>query len=1742
MERRTQRLGLLRGLLIALLAGVACQGARASESLAPVAIDIAVAGVPSMGGTVNAVLTVVPEVDCDHLQAQWDLVPGLSLAGGIPSWTGAAARGVPIRLTAAIRIAVGGIAPLGATVVARETGTSLLLTKTQNVYLDIATPGRARGGVLAQAPPPGGAELAPARPPRVTRSLSGRNGGTAALTGKFDYTDKAGATQPIAGCRVRLIEGTTELQVGTTGADGSFSFNVEPGKTYRVEIRSEATDGSRVKVVSSLPDNVHWTRWRQEVAADAAGTTIDMGQLRVASHQHTATAANYARDQSGAFAILDTVRQGQLWTQTRGGALQDANVVWYAGYNLGSSYYSSGTNAFYMRGQQNNPGQWQPSVILHEYGHFLHRNYSTSASLGGFHPTGQQDQAYAYSEGWATFTMGAVRNDPVYRSGSPGHEWSIDISTGTDGWGKQNEWDVARMLWDTLQVGGINNIWQIFTVNKPTTMQGFVNAWFYDANRPAGQKSLGNEQQLLAKYRSRRNAGRPGILNVVRIQTPASGARVHAGPFDRPKKFKSVAQLRWDDASIRRDATGFGVQIPPGVGGDSVTPVHNLTGSRYELDVRQPPRQAAEGTYDLVVSGTHEESYLVRKNSGGTLVDEAKTGPVTTAFCRELGVEYGEPGGIELALIIDSSGSMGWNDPGNYRKSASKMLVDMAEEKDAMAVVDFDSSVRTWASLTTITGKPGESTPDRNALKAAIDKVDSSGGTNIEAGLQRGYSELAASTTNAPKAAILLTDGEGTYSGVATQQFAAKGWPVYTIALTGAADEALMRSIASATGGEYAKAPTQHNLAELFARLRGAPKGESTVANTQGNVNPGETVSNEVTIDGQMEAATFSTTWSNGTMSLSLQRPDGTTVDQSEPGVTFGSAGRFAFFTIEKPMAGLWRMSVTGTNVPTGGEPFVNTVTGPSPLALTLFTIDANYLKGGTVRLALSLQDGATPVLGAAVTAAVTRPDSSQPAPARPVGGDEEALEELFSSRSGSMPSRAATVTDTVTLLDDGQHNDGSPNDGLYAADYGNTGNAGDYVVDITANGQTSGGQAFSRITRQTFTVTSTPLTGLTLNKTQHDFGSVYASGDSAAATFRVTSSLNSAEQVSVSPGDLKTADGDVLPASGVAVLPQALEVPAKSYSEFEAHIAVPAGTKAGVYTGELVVEGGGRRLTATLQVTVTTESDAPVLSGISPADGAILVNPGPQVFTVTVTDVGSGVAAHQVRMSVDGVAVPHQFDPATGVVTAVAHDNSEGADATGSQGGELPLAFRPGLHTAVFEAADVSGNTALATVRYRVVGPPPGFGRGLSMVVIPAQLSMPADANPFGAPEFRAAWYPPGGPGYILFGDPAFPGFGPQTPIWVKSVAADSNLPMAWSGTVPDQQQAQVFAVKRGWNMIAHSFVDPVAWSLQGLRVRRGSEEKTLAEAWQAGWVEDYAWSFRPDPVNPETGTYFMVYDSSVIAGVAGELAPWGGYWFKANEDCDLILPPPGQTRLRVVDRPRRATGWSVPLHVRSGAGVDQVVLGMTEGQRGLSVVQPPDPPEGSRQVRVTLLRDGRPVVVDLREGALQGRQEWEVVVTPVGRAAAEAREFTLTWPDLRGLPKDVVLTLVDEAAGARRSLRTAAAYTFQMNGDARRFRVVAQPRAGSALLITDLEIEPVRAGRAVRFALSTAAVVDLEVVSPTGRVVAVVSRAHAAQAGINRVVWSGSVSPGLYLVRATATTEEGARTQTIKPVIITR
>ncbi|RCU47113.1 VWA domain-containing protein [Haloplanus salinus] len=227
---------------------------------------------------------------------------------------------------------------------------------------------------------------------------------------------------------------------------------------------------------------------------------------------------------------------------------------------------------------------------------------------------------------------------------------------------------------------------------------------------------------------------------------------------------------------------------------------NETTGGYEPLDSTVDP---ASGT--VTATTTHFSKFVVfnvtdwQSNYGAVeppnLQDEASITPVDTVF------------------VLDSSGSMGGNDPNDLRLTASKRFVGALIEGDRAGVVDFDNNAQLVQPLTR----------DFGAANRSIDRIDSFGGTTIEAGLRTAISEFDRnSNASRAKFAILLTDGinGGNNAEVRdqAQRAADRSITVYTIGF-GSANRGLLGDVARTTGGNFTFVSDVNDLPQVFSRI-----------------------------------------------------------------------------------------------------------------------------------------------------------------------------------------------------------------------------------------------------------------------------------------------------------------------------------------------------------------------------------------------------------------------------------------------------------------------------------------------------------------------------------------------------------------------------------------------------------------------------------------------------------------------------------------------------------------------------------------------------------------------------------------------------------------------------------------------------------------------------------------------------------------------------------------------------------
>lgn len=200
-------------------------------------------------------------------------------------------------------------------------------------------------------------------------------------------------------------------------------------------------------------------------------------------------------------------------------------------------------------------------------------------------------------------------------------------------------------------------------------------------------------------------------------------------------------------------------------------------------------------------------------NAGVTLLVKMHVPPLPA----ETSQGSGRPSGVNLALVLDRSGSMGQRGRMREAKRAAHGLIDQLSAADSVSVVTFSSSVEVHA-----TAVPGD---NQALLHELVESVRVSGQTDLQAGWLTGAHEVAAHfCQGALNRVVLLSDGKANRGVTDLAQITGHvaslvrtGVSTTTVGVGEDFNEELLEAMAEAGDGNYHFAPDSEELPALFA-------------------------------------------------------------------------------------------------------------------------------------------------------------------------------------------------------------------------------------------------------------------------------------------------------------------------------------------------------------------------------------------------------------------------------------------------------------------------------------------------------------------------------------------------------------------------------------------------------------------------------------------------------------------------------------------------------------------------------------------------------------------------------------------------------------------------------------------------------------------------------------------------------------------------------------------------------------
>jgi hypothetical protein len=358
----------------------------------------------------------------------------------------------------------------------------------------------------------------PSQPPEAYCSpttVSPSSPVTLTITGRYEYRvngNGAISNRVIRYAEVKVFDSAGNLyQCLETNNSGQISLNLPPNTgnyTVRIASRGNSTN------VKAYVMNDPWNNSVYSITSTVPSTVN-------ASYTMTAPAASAGPVTGGAFNIFDMILKANeyLRTTTVLAPCQTGNTngctsftvapllyaYWKKGFNPntylgpghsatnGVSYFLRGTNELYILGGINgdvttqDTDQFDNTIIIHEYGHFIEDTYAKTDSQGGVHYGDTViDPRLAWSEAFANFFQAAVQNNPLYLDSKGNIDGTAsdyinenletydtvdNPATIAAGEGVFHEFSLTRALWDTIDAANdsetvqspFSEIWAILT-------------------------------------------------------------------------------------------------------------------------------------------------------------------------------------------------------------------------------------------------------------------------------------------------------------------------------------------------------------------------------------------------------------------------------------------------------------------------------------------------------------------------------------------------------------------------------------------------------------------------------------------------------------------------------------------------------------------------------------------------------------------------------------------------------------------------------------------------------------------------------------------------------------------------------------------------------------------------------------------------------------------------------------------------------------------------------------------------------------------------------------------------------------------------------------------------------------------------------------------------------------------------------------------------------------------------------
>ena len=238
---------------------------------------------------------------------------------------------------------------------------------------------------------------------------------------------------PVRGANVLLLDASgAPISKTKTNADGDYQIQAPENEIVQVRVMAEMQKAGAAPTWDfSVTDNT-----QGNAVYGIQGSLVTAGDVDSSRDLHAPsgwTGDGYGEPRAAApFAILDSVYGAleliidadsqinlppmELRWSVNNIAAMSIDLDRSTGL-IGTSLYDPSENNIYILGDENNDtDEYDASVVLHEFVHYLEDSLSRSDSIGGSHPLDSRlDMRLVYSEGLANALSGAFGGTSLYR-------------------------------------------------------------------------------------------------------------------------------------------------------------------------------------------------------------------------------------------------------------------------------------------------------------------------------------------------------------------------------------------------------------------------------------------------------------------------------------------------------------------------------------------------------------------------------------------------------------------------------------------------------------------------------------------------------------------------------------------------------------------------------------------------------------------------------------------------------------------------------------------------------------------------------------------------------------------------------------------------------------------------------------------------------------------------------------------------------------------------------------------------------------------------------------------------------------------------------------------------------------------------------------------------------------------------------------------------------------------------------